>query len=258
MTETFARRFTGTAALLALAALGALLGASCSQTPRDPERIVRKLVHAHGGRGKIERLQTFTGKGFIKDLSDTVVVKSNAFDVYRSRERYKHLILRTAGGRLGDVIALCRNAEGTWTWRTRGGLMRVSPMELELIRYRFPMVLSWVQEKGRSPELLAGEASDRDLRVRYRVDDVELTLAVDRKTWLLDGVEIRTSADTTFLFAERYDAYMDLDGIPFPQRNTATYRDMPLYEYVLSNVELRSDLPDSLFTLTGADTVRVR
>ena len=254
MAESFTRIFTGTAA--AACALAALLASSCSDAPRNPERAARKLVQAHGGARRIERLGTFTAKGYMRELTDTVVVKSNAFDVYRSGERYRHVMTRTSGGGRGDIIVHWHDAGGTWEWSSRGGLRSVSPMELGLLRFRYPLVLSWIGEEGRAPEALETGPADRELRLRYRHADMLLSLVVDRTTWLLDRVEIRSTTDTTFLFRERYDAYMDLDGTPFPQRHAATYNGQPLYEYLLSVVELRGDLPDSVLTLARADTAR--
>ena len=245
------------AARLAAAALGVLLVASCSGTPRDPGRIARKLMRAHGGSRTIERIQTFTGKGFIRDLGDATVASSNAFDIYRSGEWYKHRMLRPEGNTFGDAIVMCINAEGTWEWRKGEGLRKASPMEFLRLRYRFPAVLSWIQEEGRSPELLDSRSKDGGFRLRYRDGDFLLIVTVDRATWLLDAVEIQSSGDTTLSFSERYGAYMDLDGIPFPQRFTGAYRGQPLYEYLLSVVELQSELPDSVFTIADADTTSV-
>ena len=87
--------------------------------------------------------------------------------------------------------------------------------------------------------------------------DTPDAVTVDRATWLLDAVEIQSSGDTTLSFSERYGAYMDLDGTPFPQRFTGAYRGQPLYEYLLSVVELQSELPDSVFTIADADTMSV-
>jgi hypothetical protein len=257
VSESFTRIFTGrTAIVCAFAALGALLVSSCSDTPRNPGRAARRLVQAHGGARRIERLGTFTAKGYTRELTDTVVVKSNAFDVYRSGERYKHVMTRTSGGSRGDVIVHWHDGEDTWEWSARGGLRSVSPMELGLLRFRFPLVLSWIGEEGRAPEALETGPADGELHLRYRHADMLLSLVVDRTTRLLDRVEIRSTTDTTFLFTERYDAYMDLDGTPFPQRHAATYRGQPLYEYLLSVVEVRAELPDSVLTLAGSDTAK--
>jgi hypothetical protein len=215
-------------------------------------------VRAHGGVRNIERLQSFTGYGFIKDLADTVVAKSNAFDIYRSGERYKHRIIRAPGGTIGEIILLIHNDGTTIGWSARGGLQNVRAIELSVLRYRFPMILEWVQERGRSFELLPAGPADRVLRLRYTGDDKVLTIGIDRESWLLDGVEIRGVSDTTFHFAERYGVYMDLDGIPFPQRYTGMYRDRPLYEFLLSVVKIAPELPDSLFTITAADTTAGR
>lgn len=245
------------AARLAAAALGVLLVVSCSGAPRDPGRIARKLVRAHGGPRKVERIQTFTGKGFIRDLGDATVASSNAFDIYRSGERYKHRLLRPEGNTFGDAIVMCINAEGTWEWRKGEGLRKTSPMEFLRPRYRFPAMLSWIQEKGRFPELLGSRAKDGGYRLRYRDGDFLLTVTVNHETWLLDAVEVQSAGDTTLSFSERYGAYTDLDGIPFPQRFAGSYRGQPLYEYLLSVVELQGELPDSVFTITNADTMLV-
>ncbi len=237
-----------------VAALVAVVLVSCSEEPRNPRGVVRNMVHAHGGPHAIERLRNFAGKGFIRDLSDTVVAKSFPFDVYRSGLRYKHRLMRAPGGAISDIIVLCHDGEETFEWTNRGGRRDVPPMEIGALQYRFPMVLSWVREEGRSPELLPHASADREIRLRYAEGDLILTIAVDRRSWLLGGVEIRSAADTAFQYEEHYGAYMDLEGIPFPERFTASYRNEPLYDYLLSVVELRGEMPDSLFAITGADT----
>lgn len=237
-------------------ALAVLFIVSCSDAPRNADGAVRALVRAHGGSRRIERFETFAAKGFIREIGDTVVARSNAFDVYRAGERYKHVITRTSGVNAGEIIVHVRDGEGTWQWSRRGRLQRVSPMELGMLRFRYPLVLSWIREKGRAPEAYEARAGEREYRLRYRHEDMLLTLAVDRGSRLLDRVEVQSSSDSTFLFVERYANYTDLDGAPFPQRHAASYRGAPLYEYVLSFVEIRSEIPDSLLAITSADTSR--
>ena len=55
-----------------------------------------------------------------------------------------------------------------------------------------------------------------------------VTIALDRKSWLLSGVEIENVNDTAAVFTESYDHYTDIAGIPFPQEFKATFRGAPI------------------------------
>jgi hypothetical protein len=237
------------------AALVALAFVSCSGVPSSPAGAAKKMLRAYGGEKNAARLRSYAAKGFIKDMSSDVVARSFAFDVYRKGEFYKHKVMNAPAGKLSDVIVLYFDGTTSREWLKGRGVHEVPTMELGLLKYRFPDCIQWAQTAG--GELLPVAKQDSVVRVRYTDGPNVVTLAVDRRTWLLSGVEVRSSADTVAAFAERYDHYTDLAGIPFPQEFKSTFRGAPYYEYLLSVIDLEANLPDSLFRVTSEDTIGV-
>lgn len=225
---------------------------SCSKM--NGGSLARSVVRAHGGKSAVERLQSYAGKGFIKDPSDTVIAKSNPFDMFRSGVRYKHRLIRMKDGRVGDAIVLSYDGEKTYEWTGRTGLRSTQPMDLALLRYRFPVVLSWLIEKSNTLQVLPVSKADREVHAQFTEEALLVELSFDMQRKLLLGVRIGSLSDSTYVFEERYSNYTDLDGIPFPGRFRAYYRGMPVYDYVLSKVELQPTLPDSIFTVLRSDT----
>jgi hypothetical protein len=230
---------------------------SCSGVPSSPEGVAKKMLRAHGGPAKLARLDTFIGRGFIKDLTSQAVSKSFPFDVYRKGKLYKHKIMSAPEGKLTDVIVIYFDGTVSREWSNRGGTKPIPSMELGILKYRFPDVIQWVQGPGRTGERLPFKKGDKVVRVRYKDGDDAITIAVDPKTWLLSGVEIRSAKDTSFVFDEEYAYYTEVEGIPFPEEFTATYLGKPYYDYLLSLIELRSDLPDSLLRVTAEDSMSI-
>jgi hypothetical protein len=239
---------SGAAVVLALAI------PSCSGVPGSPEGAAKKMLRAHGGSSAITRLDSYAGKGFIRDLSEKDVVRSYAFDVYRKGQLYKHKIMSAPSGKLTDVIVLVFDGTTSREWVSGKGMMTIPAMELSLLKYRFPDVIQWAQGADRKGEVLPAKKGDEVVRLRYKDGDTVVTLAVDRKSGLLDGMEVMSPGDTAASYTESYLHYTDVDGIPFPQEFKATYRGTPYYEYVLSLIELKADLPDSLFRVTAEDS----
>jgi outer membrane lipoprotein-sorting protein len=240
---------------------GAILAAvaivSCSGVPSSPAGVAKKMLRAHGGSEKIARLQSYVGKGFIKDLNSEVVARSFAYDVYRKGRLFKQKIMSAPGGKLSSVIVMYFDGATSRRWESGGRTVTVPTMDLGVLKYRFPEVIQWAQGADRKGERLSVEKGENVVRLRYEEGDDVVTLAIDRKNWLLAGVEITSLKDTSFAFSEAYDHYTDIEGIPFPQEFKGTYKGKVYYDYMLSKIELRSDLPDSLFRVTAEDSAGI-
>jgi hypothetical protein len=243
-----ALRFGG-AALLALAFV------SCSGVPSSPEGAAKKMLRAYGGEKNVKRLQSFVARGFIKDLSSETVAKSYAFDVYRKGNLYKHRVMAAPVGKLTDVIVLYYDGTASHEWLKGKGVHEIPPMELGLLKYRFPDCIQWAQDGGRAGEILPVKKGDTVVRVRYTDGSEVAVIAMDRKSWLLSSVEVTNVTDTSAVFTESYDHYTDAAGVPFPQEFKATFKGAQYYEYLLSVIDLDADLPDSLFRVTNEDTI---
>jgi hypothetical protein len=237
------------------AALLALACVACSGVPSSPEGVAKKMLRAHGGAENAVRIRSYAAKGFIKDMGSDVVARNFAFDIYRKGDLYKHKVMNAPAGKLTDVIVLYFDGTTSREWLKGQGIKEVPTMELGLLKYRFPDCIQWAQTAA--GELLPVAKRDSVVQVRYTDGPNVVTLAVDRATWLLSGVEVRSSADTVAAFAERYDHYTDLAGVPFPQEFKATFRGAPYYEYLLSVIDLDAALPDSIFRVTNEDTMAV-
>ncbi len=256
MAGTHSGSARSTAFGLIVAALLALAFVACSGVPSSPEGVAKKMLRAHGGAENAARLRSYAAKGFIKDMSSDAVVRNFAFDIYRKGELYKHKVMSAPAGKLTDVIVLCFDGTTSREWLKGRGIQEVPAMELGLLKYRFPDCIQWAQTAP-AGETLPVAKRDSVVRVRYIDGPNVVTLAVDRKTWLLSGVEVRSSADSVAGFAENYDHYTDLKGIPFPQEFKATFRGAPYYEYLLSVIDLDAVMPDSIFRVTNEDTIGV-
>jgi hypothetical protein len=240
------------AALLAAVAL-----ASCSGVPASSEGVAKKMLRAYGGPAKVARLQSYVGKGFIRNLSSELVARSYAFDVYRKGKLYKHKIMSAPAGRLSNVIVFYFDGTTNHRWESGKGEETIPTMEAGILRYRFPEVIQWVQGPDCDCEKPSVEKSSDILRLRCTEGDNVVTLSIDRKSWLLRGVEFRNSKDSSVVFTETYDHYSDIDGIPFPEEFKATYGGKLYYDYTLVSIDLTSDLPDSLFRVTPEDSAGI-
>lgn len=254
-----AGKFSGKSLKPALRAGGAALLAfafvSCSGVPSSPEGAAKKMLRAYGGQKKAARLQSFAAKGFIRDLSSETIAKSYAFDIYRKGNLYKHKVMAAPVGKLTDVIVLYFDGTTSREWLKGKGIHAIPSMELGLLKYRFPDCIQWVQAAGRTGEMIPVRKGDSVVRVRYTDGSDVVTIALDRKSWLLSAVEILNTSDTSAVFMERYDHYTDIAGIPFPQEFKATFRGAPYYEYLLSVIDLEAEMPDTLFRVTNEDTI---
>ncbi|MDD4857380.1 MAG: hypothetical protein PHD74_04645 [Candidatus Krumholzibacteria bacterium] len=240
--------------VIAAAALAAAAIVSCSGVPSSPAGVARKMLRAHGGSEKVARLESYAGLGFIRDLNSEVVAKSFAYDVYRKGHLFKQKIMSAPNGKLSKVIVLYFDGAASHRWESGGKTYTIPTMELGLLKYRFPEVISWVQGADLKAERLPVAKGDEVVRLRYEEGDNVVTVSVDPKSWLLAGVEITSLKDTSFAFSEAYNHYTDIDGVPFPQEFKATYNGRVYYDYLLSKIELKSDLPDSLFRVTAEDS----
>jgi hypothetical protein len=229
--------------------------ASCSGVPSSPEGAAKKMLRAYGGEKKAVRLQSFAGKGFMKDLSSDKVAKSYAFDIYRKGNLYKHKIMTAPMGKLTDVMVMYFDGTTSHQWTKGKGVHTIPSSELALLKYRFPECILWAQTAGRAGSVLPVKKGDPVVRIRYTDGSDVITIALDRKSWLLSGVEVTNANDSTAKFTDSYDHYTDVVGIPFPQEFKATFKGAPYYEYLLSVIDLEATMPDTLFRVTNEDTI---
>jgi len=230
---------------------------ACSGPPSNPESAARKMLRAYGGPTKVARLNSFSGKGFIKDWSSETVARSYAFDIYRKGPMYKHKIMAAPSGMLTDVIVVYFDGTAGYAWKSGKGKTSIPAEELGFLKYRFPSVIQWVQGTPGTGEVLPSTKGEDSIRVRYRDGDIAVTLTLDGKSWLLSGVEVKSAQDSSAAFVESYSHYTEVDGIPFPQKFKAQYLGNRYYEYVLVRIDLEADLPDSLLRVNAADSAGI-
>lgn len=230
---------------------------SCGGGVRDADDVVTRMIDAHGGPDAIAQVQSHIGRGFIKNLSSTSVVRSDPFDIYRRDSLYKNRIMKLRGGRAVDVGLVIFDGEEGYEWRYRGGKRPVASWQFEIMQYLFPRVLAWVRRQDGAGEIVTGEHEHNIERVRFTRGDHIVTIGVDDKTWLLEEVSVTSASDTAFTFAEEYGDYRTVDGVPFPGRYSGTYRGKDYYEYFIPVIEYDVELPDSVFAVTADDTIDI-
>lgn len=243
--------------LCAIAVLCVTSLISCSDGADDANDVIKRMVKAHGGPDKIELVQSYVGRGFMKNLLSTSVVQSDPFDIYRNGPLFKNRIMKLGAGKATDVGLTIFDGREGYQWRYRGGKSPVASWQFEIMRYLFPRVLVWAQQPDLVGEIVTGEHEYYIERVRYMSGDNIVTIGVDDRTWLLKEVRIASVSDTAFAFSEEYDDYRDVEGVPFPNRFTGKYRDNLYYEYLIPVIDYDVELPDSLFAVTADDTIDI-
>lgn len=235
----------------------AFLFVSCYGKVDRPEVAVKKMIKAFGGAEKVELLQSYSGKGFMKVISSTAVAKSNPFDVYQNGVMFKNKIMKLSEGKLVDVMITVYDGREGYQWHYGEGRKNVSGWEFDILEYRFPRILKWVQESGIQGEIVTEEYDWDVCRVRYYNDDDIVTLILDNKSWLLEGVELASRSDTTYSYSEAYGNYREVEGVPFPNRFTGTFKGRLYYEYFVPAIEYGITLQDTMFKVTRQDTIDI-
>jgi hypothetical protein len=241
----------------AIAVLCVICMFSCSNDVDDASDVVERMIEAHGGPDKIELVQSYVGRGFMKNLMSTTVAQSDPFDIYRNGPLFKNRIVKLRAGRVTDVGLTIFDGREGYQWQYSTGRSPVASWQFEIMRYFFPQVLVWAQQPDLAGELVTGEHEYYIERVRYVSGDNVVTIGVDTRTWLLKEVQITSVSDTVFAFSERYGDYRDVDGVPFPNRFTGKYRGNLYYEYLIPVIDYDVELPDSLFAVTLDDTMDI-
>ena len=248
----------GQGSLLLVLGLLTALYFSCSGTPRDADTVIDRMVDAYGGPEKLERLESFTGKGFIKDPLGQSVIRYYPYDHYQ-----RDTLVKT------KVVLLEKGEPYNIKYATFDGLNLRSvdknndrfyqPMtEFVMIDYRFPLVFDWLQ----STELEGMLTDDGEESGMCRIEYVDtfnvIEVGIDREEWLLRYVRFEDRSDSLRSYIETYSDYWKVEGIPFPSRFTAKLRDVrPYYEYYFTKIEIDADLPDSTFILSPEELAQV-
>jgi hypothetical protein len=244
-------------AVLIFAVLCIACAVSCGGGVDDGKAVLRRMVNAHGGGTKIDDVQNYIGRGFMKDIANRNVARSDPFDIYRKGPLFKNRIVKIRAGEPVSVGLTIYDGREGYQWQYGVGARPVSPWQFEIMRYLFPQVLKVVHDSEPPVELVTGEHEYGVERIRFTRDDNIVTIGVDDQTWLLKDVRITSVSDTAFSFSEDYRDYREVDGVQFPGRFTGQHRGRPYYEYFISVIEYGIDLPDSLFMVTADDTMAV-
>ncbi len=230
---------------------------SCASRTDDPDVVIERMVKAHGGSAMIQRIQSYVGRGFMKNLQSKSVVQSDPFDIFRRGPLYKNRIVRLREGNVTDIGITIFDGSKGYQWRAGAGRSDVAAWQFEMLQYLFPQVLEWVQGLELAGEIVTSEHEYYIERIRYVSGDDIITIAVDDRTWLLKEVRVASVSDSAFSFSEGYDNYREVEGVPFPGRFMGEYKDNPYYEYFIPVIEFGVELPDSVFTVTAEDTVDI-
>ncbi|MCK4237040.1 MAG: hypothetical protein KAX38_07955 [Candidatus Krumholzibacteria bacterium] len=230
---------------------------SCSGRVDRPEVAVKKMICAYGGAEKIDFLTNYVGKGFMKNLSSKSVVSHYPFDLYQKDHLFKNRFVKVTRGKVTDIRVTVFDGREAYQWQYGEGKKDVPMWEFAILKYRFPLVLKWLRDSRAKGEIITDAGVEGVCRMRYLDGDDIVTFSLDDKSWLLKEVEIQSATDSAFVYSEAYSDYRDMDGIPFPNRFTGTFKGQPYYEYFIPVIEYGVDLPDSLFKVTAEDTAEI-
>jgi len=241
---------------LALAALAAMI-ASCTGSVRKPEDAVSRMLKAYGGEKNLPLLTSYVGRGFRKQLPAGHVATNYPFDVFQRKMDYKTRTYRVIDGEVADVQVLIVNKDEHFSWSRGTGIGSVPEWEVEMIGYRFPMILERLSAGDLRLEHVESDYWDGQYHILFEERDNIVNVGLDEETFLVKQVTISSTADTSFSFREEYGEYVKTDGIWFPDRFTGYYRDILYYEFLVPVVSFGAEFAEDAFYLTESDTVTV-
>ena len=223
---------------------------SCSGTPGDADGVIDRMIDAHGGPKKLELLKSFTGKGFMKDQLGQAVIKYWPYDHFQRDTMLKTKVALTEKGVAYNIRYTTFDGVNYRVADKKHDIMYKLPVEIVLIKYRFPLIFEWLRNSGLEGKLTDNGDESGICRIEYIDLHNVIEVGVDRETWLLRYVRFKDRTNSMKVFRETYTDYWKVDGVPFPSRFTGNFQDArPYYEYYFVKIELGADLPDSTFIL---------
>jgi len=242
---------TGQAGAPLLLGLAAVMILSCSGTPRDAVDVVDRMIGAYGGPEKIELMKSYVGKGFFKDQLGQAVARYWPYDHYQRGMNLKTKIALIDNGKAYNIRFATYNGLNYRVATKYGDLLDIPPIDIELLRYRFPLILDWIQQTDSEGKLTDDGDENGLCKIEYTIPKYKIEVGIDRGDWLLRYMRFESMEDSTKIFREAYTDYWKVDGVPFPSRFTGTLQEVrPYYEYYFVKIELGADLPDSTFILS--------
>lgn len=223
---------------------------SCSGKVGRPSDAIKRMVKAYGGTEKIKALEIYRGKGFRRDLFSKTVAQSYPFDIYRKGEKYKIRTSFVTKGELVDAVYIFHTEEYNYAYSKRDRKRDFERWDLALMKYRFPLVLGWVQGGDLSGELIDNGSTDGICKIAYEDEFNDIQVKIDTKSWLLNEIYVQDKLDSSRNFIERYSDYIVIDGLSFPARTKSTMNGMGHYDFFLVKIEFGIELPDSIFQIS--------
>lgn len=236
----------------------AVLITSCSGSVKNPESAVKKMVNAYGGEKNIPLLTSFEGRGFRKQLPPGHVATNYPFDVFQRKMEYKTKTYRVIDGNVVDLQILVVNRNEMYSWSMKTGIAEVPGWEVEMIGYRFPMILDKLSAGGLDLEHVESEYWDGLYHIRFKEGDNNIDVGLDEETFLIKHVLVTSLSDPEFSFKEEYSDHVKTDGIWFPNRFTGYFKDKEYFEFIIPVVRFGIEFPDELFTVMESDTAASR
>lgn len=241
---------------LALAAL-AVLVASCSGGVKNPEAAVDKMLKAYGGGKNLSLLTSYEGRGFRKQLPSGQVATNYPFDVFQRKMEYKTKTYRVLDGQVVDIQLLIVTEDERFSWSRRAGTAAVPEWEVDMIGYRFPMILERLSAGGLDLEHVESEYWDGQYHIRFEEGDNIIDVGLDEESFFVKQVSVASLSDPDFSFREEYGDYVRTDGIWFPNRFTGYYKDSEYFEFIIPVVRFGIEFSDDIFSVMESDTATV-
>lgn len=224
---------------------------------RTTESYVRNVIKAYGGDDRARSLSTFSGKGFIKQVPFVQVATNYQYDTYQKGTMIKNKVMEVRLGQLANVRILIDDGKERYSWTARGGRQPVSSdWDFNIIKYRFPYMLTWLQDTDIEGEVLE-DAENGMRRMQYENGEDVVTWSLDGRSWVVRELSVTSKSDSSFSFREVYSDYRDVDGVPFPNRFSSFFGNRPYYEYLIPVINLEPDFTAETFTVTELDTTGI-
>jgi hypothetical protein len=231
---------------------------SCSGTPGDADDVVDRMIGAYGGPEKIELMKSFVGKGFLKDQLGQAVIRYWPYDHFQRDTMLKTKVALIDKGVAYNIRFVAYDGLNYRIVNKNGDLLERPPVEVSLIKYRFPLIFDWLRNAELEGDLKDNGDESGICRIEYPGPVYSIEIGVSRDDWLLQYVRFENLKDSTRVFSETYSDYWEVDGVPFPSRFTGKFQNiMSYYEYYFVKIELGADLPDSTFILSEEELAMI-
>ncbi len=188
----------------------------------------------------------------MKELPVGKIVNNYPLAVFQEGTSYKQTMARVDKGEAVEKWVWIGDENGITSWSSSERWINRPGLEYRFLKYRFPMIISWMAERKAESETL--DKPEGLFVLGFRDGENNVTVKVDSKRWIINGISVRNQ-DDDLLYSEEYADYRKVENAPFPARVTRSLDGASYCEAFTPAIERGSNIPDSVFSIAGEDTL---